>query len=470
MHKRIPVFLINRHRVDTPDDAAAYIKRLLGVPRVIDQIIDRLNRRADKGIIPPRFIFAEVAADIDSALTGSPYEAGAKDTPILADFRKKVGALALTAEDTQTLIGQAEAALSNALMPAYLKLKASVRVLSTRAMGNHGVWSLPDGEAYYALALRSRTTTDLSPDQIHNYGLAEVGRIHDEMRGVIKTMSFKGDLAAFFDFIRRGPSNFYPDTDVGRAAYLDQSRAHIEVLKGKLDTYFRTRPKAKLEVRRVEPFRENNTSIGFYRSPARFGDRPGIFYVNLRDMRLMPKSHLEGLAYHEGIPGHHMQIAIAQELPNLPEFRKNSGYTAFTEGWALYAERLAKEMGGYQAPLSDFGRLAWELLRAARLVVDTGLHHKRWSRERATAYLNETLPVSHEVNAKAIDRYITWPGQATAYKIGMREILDLKEEAKARLGDRFDIRDFHQVVLANGSVPLGVLRDVIEAWIESVGG
>ena len=470
MHKRIPTFLINRHRVDTRGDAEAYIKRLLGVPRVINQIIERLDRRADKGIVPPRFVFAEVAADIDSVLKGAPFETAAKDTPILADFREKVGRLKLPAEEADVLLGEAEAALSSALKPAYLKLKASMRALSLRSKGNDGVWSLPHGDAFYVLALRSRTTTEFTPDEIHDYGLAEVARIHQEMRSVKKSMNFKGDLQAFFEFIRHDPTNFYPNSDAGRAAYLEQARSHIDALTVRLDDYFRVRPKARLLVKRVEPFREKNTSIGFYRSPARLGDRPGMFYVNLRDMALMPKSHLEGLAYHEGIPGHHMQIAIAQELSGLPDFRGDAGYTAFVEGWALYAERLAKEMGGYQEPLSDFGRLAWELLRAARLVVDTGLHHKRWSRERATDYLDENLPVPHAVNAKAIDRYIVWPGQATAYKIGMREILALRDEAEARLGDRFDIRDFHQVVLGNGAIPLGVLRDLVEDWLVGGGG
>ena len=364
----------------------------------------------------------------------------------------------------------AETALREIVAPAYARLGQALETLQARATDDAGAWKFPEGDAFYELALRSSTTTELSAEAVHDYGLAEVARIHDEMRKVIAKLDFDGDLQDFFAFIREDPANFFPNTIEGRAAYLSETRHLIEEMRQSLDGYFIVKPKAELEVKRVEPYREANTAIAFYDAPAVYGDRPGVYYVNLQDMGLMPKSHLEALAYHEALPGHHMQIAIAQELDGLPKFRKFGGYTAYSEGWALYAEYLAKEMGFYREPLSDFGRLAWELLRAARLVVDTGLHAKRWTREEAIAYLDENLPVSHEVNVKAIERYIVWPAQATAYKIGMRRILELRAEAKERLGADFDIRGFHQAVLANGALPLEFLEDVVEQWIREVEG
>ncbi len=470
VHLRIPSFLSNRHRIDDRGDAEAYLARLRGVPKMMAQIIQRMETRADKGIIAPRFVFPQVLGDIDRVMTGAPFDNSGEDTAILADFREKVVALELPAPETAALIQQAEAALTTAVAPAYGALRRTMVALQARASDDDGAWKFPDGAAYYALALRSTTTTSLSPAEIHDFGLAEVARIHAEMRGIVETIGFDGDLAAFFDFIRHDPANFFPNTEDGRAAYLAESRAFIAEMKASLDQVFSVQPQAELVVKRVEPYREKTTNIGFYNAPAAYGDRPGMYYVNLYDMTLMPKSHMESLAYHEAVPGHHMQIAIAQELEGLPKFRKFAGYTAYTEGWALYAERLSKEMGFFREPLSDFGRLAWELLRAARLVVDTGLHFKRWTRKEAIAYMDANLPVTHEVNRKAIERYIVWPSQATAYKIGMHKILELRGRAKTRLGAAFDLRDFHRVVLGNGALPLDVLEEIVERWIAAGGG
>ena len=469
-HKRIPSFLANQHGVDDRADAEAYIARLDGVGMVMDQTIERLVFRAEKGIIPPRFVFPQVLSDIDGVLTGRPFDADGDDSAILADFRGKVTALALPEAEAAALVARAEKALARVVGPAYGRLRAAMAALQAQATDEAGAWKFPDGGDYYALALQSTTTSDLSPEAIHDFGLAEVARIHGEMREIVEALAFDGDLAAFFEFIRHDPENFYSNDEAGRAAYLADTRALIAEMKANLDRVFSLQPKADLVVKRVEPYREKTTSIGFYNRPAAYGDRPGMYYVNLYDMSLMPKSHLEALAYHEAVPGHHMQIAIAQELEGLPKFRRFSGNTAYIEGWALYAERLAKEMGFYREPLSDFGRLAWELLRAARLVVDTGLHAKRWTREEAIAYLDANLPVTHEVNRKAIERYIVWPAQATAYKVGMRRILELRARARARLGDAFDLRDFHAVVLGKGALPLDVLGEEVERWIAAGGG
>jgi uncharacterized protein (DUF885 family) len=471
LHIDIPDFLMNRHRVDDRADAEAYIARLRTMGTVMDQTIARLMLSAGKGVIPPRFVFPRVLASIDSFLTGAPFEPDATaDTLLLADFRGKVAKLNLPDADTAALVTEAKAALSGSVKPAYLRLRDAMAALQARATDDVGVWKFPDGAEYYTLALHRATTTDMTPDAIHAYGLSEIARIHGEMRKIATSLGFNGDLKALFDFARNDPSNFYANDDAGRAAYLADGRALIAAMDASLDRVFDVRPKAKLVVKRVEPYREKNAAIGFYNVPALYGGRPGMVYLNLYDMARMPKSHLEALVYHEGIPGHHMQIAIARELEGLPKFRKFSGNAAFGEGWALYAERLAKEMGFYREPMSDFGRLAWELLRAARLVVDTGLHHKRWTREQAIAYMDEILPTNHEANVDSIERYIVWPAQATAYKIGMREILALRAYAKARLGDRFDLRDFHRVVLGNGALPLDLLREEVERWVAAGGG
>lgn len=470
-HKNVPSFLVNRHAIDSLADAEDYIARLHGVAQVMDQTIARLELRAEKGIVPPRFVFPQVLSDIDGFLTGAPFDAGAEeDTALLADLRDKVAKLGLLNAEAADLVERGEEALVTAVKPAYLRLRETLVALQEQAPEETGAWSFPEGEDFYALALLSTTTTDLTPDEIHAYGLAEVARIQGEMLEIAETLGLEGGLHVLFEFMRTDPSNFYANDEAGRAAYLADSRAVMVAMEARLDEVFSLKPKAELLVKRVEPFREKTTNIAFYESPAAYGDRPGVYYVNLYDMTLMPKSHLEALAYHEGFPGHHMQIAIAQELEDLPKFRKFGGNTAYIEGWALYAERLGKEMGFYREPLSDLGRLSWELLRAARLVVDTGLHHKRWTRDEAIAYLDENLPDSHATNRQAIERYIVWPSQATAYKIGMREFLALREAAEERLGEAFALRDFHSVVLGNGALPLDLLGEVVEQWVEAGGG
>jgi len=348
-------------------------------------------------------------------------------------------------------------------------LEKALRAQSETAGTDDGVWRLPDGEAYYKYRLKSITTTDMTATQIHDLGLSEVARIHDEMRGIMKSVGFEGNLQDFFAYMRDDPDGkfHYPDTEEGRAAYLSEATALIETMKGDLDDVFIKKPKADLIVKAVEPFREKTAGKAFYSRPAPDGSRPGIYYANLYSMKDMPIYQMEALAYHEGIPGHHMQLAISQELTGIPKFRKFGGYTAYTEGWGLYSEFLPKEMGYYTDPYSDFGRLAMELWRAARLVVDTGLHDKKWTREEAIKYLVDNTPNAENDCRKAIERYIVMPGQATAYKIGMIKILELREDAKAKLGDKFDIREFHDVVLAVGPVPLGVLETRVNNWVAS---
>ena len=361
------------------------------------------------------------------------------------------------------------AALVANMGPAYERLKNEMLRQQAMASTDDGVWKLPDGDDFYAYRLRMMTTTDLSADEIHNIGLQEVARIHEAMRNIMDKVGFEGTLQEFFEFMRTSDQFYYPNTPEGKNRYLQEATQIIDTITERLGEVFNRLPKAKLEVRAVEPFREQSAGKAFYSRPAADGSRPGYYYANLYDMGRMPTYQMEALAYHEGNPGHHMQIAIAQELEGIPNFRKFGGITAYIEGWGLYSEYLPKEMGFYEDPYSDFGRLAMELWRAARLVVDTGLHSKRWTREDAINYLAENTPNPQGDLVNAIERYIVMPGQATAYMIGKIKILELREKAKSDMGDAFDIRDFHDVVLASGAVPLNILEERIDAYIATAG-
>jgi uncharacterized protein (DUF885 family) len=328
-----------------------------------------------------------------------------------------------------------------------------------------GVWRLPEGSDFYNQRLSVYTTTSMTAAEIHQLGLDEMARIQNEMRAIMAKTGFKGDLKAFFEYMRAEPRFYKPNTAEGRAAYLAEATTAIDGMRADLPKVFNTFPKAEMLVKAVEPFREKSAGKAFYSQPSMDGSRPGIYYANLYRMQDMPTYQLEALAFHEGIPGHHMQIAISQELSGVPQFRKFGDYTAYSEGWGLYSEFLPKEMGYYKDPYADFGRLAMEIWRAARLVVDTGLHDKKWTREQAVQYLLDNTPNPEGDCRKAIDRYIVYPGQATAYKIGMNKIVELRERAKTALGDKFDIRDFHDVVLKDGPVPLAILEETVDAWI-----
>ena len=384
---------------------------------------------------------------------------------MLADYKKKLQALALSDGEEKLLLDEANVALLTSVGPAYQSLISYLQNLQQQATTDDGVWRFTDGAAFYKHRLERITTTDLTAEQIHQLGLKEVARIHDEMRAIMQQVNFDGSLAEFFVFMREDPQFYYPDTDEGRAAYLAEATRVIDDMKGRLDDLFRVKPSADMIVKAVEPFREKSAGKAFYQRPSMDGSRPGVYYANLYQMQDMPTYQLEALAYHEGIPGHHMQLAIGQELEDMPKFRRFGGYTAYIEGWGLYSEVLPKDIGLYQNPYSDFGRLAMELWRACRLVVDTGIHAKEWTREQAIDYLVENTPNSVTDATKAIERYIVMPGQATAYKIGMIKMLELREKARTALGDSFDIRDFHDVVLRNGAVPLDVLEQLVDEYI-----
>lgn len=468
LHADIPTFLINVHLIETKSDAEAYISRLNGMKAMFDQLIVNLKLREEKNIIPPKFVFPYVLNDCRNITSGQPFDKSSTVNPLMEDFTKKVNSLKeMSDDDKKLLLSEATKALVDSVKPAYENLIAYWTQLEKKATTDDGIWKVPNGDAYYDHALKQTTTTKLTADEIHEIGLKEVARIHEEMRAIMKKVNFKSDnLQEFFEFMRNDKQFYYANDAAGKEAYRVKAVKIIDDMKGQLDKLFLTKPKADVVVMPVEAFREKSAGGAFYEDPAADGSRPGRYYINLYNMADQAIYQMEALAYHEGIPGHHMQIAIAQELKGVPKFRKYGGNVAYLEGWALYSELVPKEIGYYQDPYSDFGRLAMELFRAARLVVDTGIHRKKWSREKALAYFMENTPNPAGDNKKEIERYIVWPSQATGYKIGMNKILELRENAKKKLGDKFDIREFHDVVLTSGPVPMDILEEMVRAWEE----
>lgn len=464
---QIPAFLINMHSIDKKSDAEAYISRLNGIKSLFFQLEEELKIRNKKGILPPKFVFNKVIDDSKNIISGTPFDKSDKESTLLQDFKKKIANLKLSDEEKNTLTTNAKNALLNSVKPAYTSLIKLLKAQQLKATTNDGVWKFPNGEAFYNNALQRTTTTTMTANEIHQLGLNEVKRIHDEMREIMKKVKFKGTLQGFFKFMKEDKRFYYPETVKGKKAYLKEAVSLINTMKSRLDELFITKPKADIIVKAVEAFREKSAGKAFYQRGTPDGSRPGTYYANLYDMESMPIYQMEALAYHEGIPGHHMQLSIAQELKNIPMFRKLGGYTAYTEGWGLYNELLPKEIGMYSDPYSDFGRLAMELWRACRLVVDTGIHTKKWTREDGINYYSTNTPNAKNDVIKMVERHIVMASQATAYKIGMNKILGLRENAKKVLGNKFDIREFHDVVLTNGAVPLTILEELVQKWIDS---
>lgn len=450
---QLPAFLINIHRVADVGEAEAYVSRIRGLGPLLDTLTAQSADRAAKGYAPPKWVYAYVVSDIENLLK--------PDNAVIEDITAKVGKLSIAETEKARLTGAAKAAWAESAGPAYQRLLAEMKRQQAAAGTQDGVWRFPDGKAYYEALLAGYTTIDMTAAQIHDLGLSEVARIHGEMKTIMAKVGFKGTLPQFFDHLRTSPQYYY-DT---REAYLADVDTHVKAMEARLPAFFNTLPKAPLQVKAVEAFREKSAGKAFYQSPSPDGSRPGTYYVNLYDLRDMSKTELEALAYHEGVPGHHLQRAVQTELTGLPPFRRFGGFTAYTEGWGLYSEELGKDMGFYTDPYSDFGRLGMELWRATRLVVDTGLHDKRWSREQAIRYLKDNTPNPQGDIEKAIERYIVYPGQATAYLIGKLKIMELRGRAQKALGDRFDFRTFHDVVLTSGPVPLDILERRVDAWI-----
>lgn len=466
-HTVVPSFMVNIHRVDSIEDAEAYISRLDKVDELFGQVIEQLKIRQELGVFPPKWSYDQMIQASQNVISGNPFVESGEDSTIWQDFQSKLEKLEISNAEISGLKKRARDALQESVLPAYQALIAELEIQRELSPEGDGVWRLPDGDKWYDNRLAWFTTTDLTAQEVHDIGLKEVERIHGLMLEIMDKVKFEGTLQDFFKFMRNSDQFYYPNNDEGRNQYLADAKALIDEMENKIPEYFGLTPKADMIVKRVEPFREKSAGKAFYQSPSKDGSRPGSYYANLYDMKDMPTYQMEALAYHEGIPGHHMQRAIAQELDGIPEFQKYVSFTAYTEGWGLYSEELAKDMGFYVDPYSDFGRLAMELWRACRLVVDTGIHAKKWSREEAIEYLVVNTPNPEGDSVKAIERYIEMPGQATAYMIGKLKIMELRDFAKQSLGDKFDIRGFHDEVLKDGPVPLNILQSKIENWVES---
>ena len=463
LHAQLPTFMINFHKVDSLADMNDYISRIQESGRAMNQLVDRAKEQSASGILPPKFAFETVITQTKALVDG---------TPLLDDMNRKIDALmaseTINSELADDLKAQSEKAISEYFTPAYDNLLAWLETEIDNAEATPtGVSRHPNGKNFYNHRLKVFTTTDLTADDIHEIGLNEVARIQQEMLAIKDKVGFEGDLNAFFDFVNSDEQFFFPNTDEGRQAYIDESTKYLVDLTKKLPDYFGILPKAELEVRRVEAFREQDGAPQHYHPGTPDGSRSGTYYAHLSDMNAMPKTTMEGVAYHEGNPGHHMQISIAQELESVPKFRTQAGFSVYSEGWGLYSETLAKEMGGYQNPYYDFGRLVNEIWRAIRLVVDTGLHAKGWTEAEAIKYFSENSSIAEGAIKAEVQRYMVMPGQATSYKIGMLKIQELRQKSEDELGDRFDIKGFHDTILGGGALPLELLERRVNAWIKS---
>ena len=469
--QQIPSFLMNIHAVTSVEDAQAYVARLRGIGPLIDQVIEQMRLGEVAGVLAPQFSYANALRDCRNVLTGAPFiqTANGANSPLWEDFSAKVDSLNTAAAVKVRLRAEGLRALVTVVRPAFLKLVSMCSQQEMRAGTDDGVWRVPGGEGYYANRLARHTTTTMTAAEIHAFGLSEVARLHGEMQTVLGTLGFRGDLQGYFAHLKNDTGARYPQTAAGKAAYVARVEEILAAMDHRLDEVFLHRPHAGLVVKLVEAYREQSATAAFYQGPSALESRPGTYYVNTFDMNALPKYEMEALAYHEGIPGHHLQIALTQEIAALPRFRRFASYTAFDEGWGLYAERLAKEIGFYTEATAEFGRLASELWRACRMVVDTGIHmaDKHWTRAQAIDYLATNTPNTQHDIVNSVERYIVDPGQATAYSIGMNRIVGLREQAKAQLGEKFDLREFHAAVLGNGALPMSFLAETVEDWLKT---
>ena len=471
-HSSLPSFMISFHRVETVADLEAYVARLRDFDRVLGELMERTRLQVEAGIRQPRFGYEFALAEIDRVTSGVPFNTDddSPNSPVWVDFQGKVEALVdnklLDDDRAQAFLAEAREVLAGEVLTAYEEVRFWLEQdMDNAAPESQGVWALPDGENYYNQRLALMTTLDLTADEIHNIGLSEVARLQAEMEAVKNEAGFDGTLQEFFVFVREDEQFYYPNTDEGRQDYLDINNAYLDAINARLPEFFGRLPKAPLVVRRVESFREQPGAAQHYRQGAPDGSRPGVFYSHMSDMSTLAKWQIEDIAYHEGNPGHHMQISIQQELTDVPRFRTQYRTTAYTEGWGLYAEWLAKEMGGFQDPYSEFGRLSGEIWRAIRLVVDTGIHSRRWTEDQAVQYFLDNSAIPEGAVRSEVQRYFANPGQATAYKIGMMNFQQARANAEAALGEAFDVRAFHDVVLGAGAVPMPMMHARVERWI-----
>lgn len=474
----LPSFMVSAHKLEDKSDVDAYIARLSKFPVKFAQLTEGLKISESKNIIPPRFIISMVLDEMkgftglnqaDSSVSYDPLSATEKNI-LYTHFTEKIDQLATIPDQKKSAYKKKVAAtIEDSVFPAYKDLINYFEQLYAKATNDAGVWKFPDGDAYYRYRLKASTTTDLGPEEIHQLGLSEVARIKQDMIDILRSQGLADStktLGEIIQTLNQDEHFLYPGTDEGREMIKTDFQNLLSYIKENLDEAFEIQPKASLEVERVPPFKEEGSPIAYYDGPNMDGSRGGTFYINLRKPEAIAKYGMKTLAYHEGIPGHHFQVAIQRELKGLPTFRTVIPFTAYAEGWALYAEQLAWELGFYKNdPFGNLGRLQAEIWRAVRLVVDSGIHFKKWTREEAIDYMLENTGMDRADVITEIERYIVMPGQACSYKVGMMKILELREKAKQRLGNKFSLPSFHNAVLKNGAVPLEILEAIIDDYI-----
>ncbi len=459
----LPQFLTDTHVIKNEKSVRRYLSRLAEFGRVLRETHERVIDDRANGVIPPDFVIEKALVGMNKFIEG-----GAEQNPLVTTLKPKLESLEDVDDQTaHQLVGQATELVSAEVIPGYRAMITLFESMLPEATHDAGIWRLPNGEAIYAANLRSNTTTQYSPEDIHATGLAEVDRIEGEMLDILDGEGITG--ASFAERVRsvmEDPAHQFPNTDEGRAemiAYLEDFDQKVMAIAA---DYFITIPPQPLEIVRVPEYSQDSSPGGYYNGPALDGSRPGRFYINQKDTADNPRWTLPTLMIHEGSPGHHFQISTSQLIEGVPLLRRLSPFNAFSEGWALYSERIAKtDMGLYDDdPLGDLGRLQAEMFRAVRLVVDTGMHAKKWSREDAIEYMISKTGMTTEEVTREIERYVVWPGQATAYKTGQLALLDMRQDAEEALGERFDLREFHEAVLMNGAMPLDILKDNLAEW------
>jgi len=462
----MPQFLTDTHVIKNEKSVRRYLSRLAEFGRVLRETHERVADDRANGVIPPDFVIEKALVGMNKFIEG-----GAAENPLVTTLGPKLEALDGLDETTaDQLVDEAVQLVATEVIPGYQAMINLFESMLPEATHDAGIWRLPDGDAIYSAKLQSNTTTQYSPDEIHATGLAEVDRIEGEMLDILDSQGIAGgSFAERVRIVMEDPAHQFPNTDEGRAdmiAYLEDFDRRVMAIAA---DYFITIPPQPLEIVRVPEYSQDSSPGGYYNGPALDGSRPGRFYINQKQTADNPRWTLPTLMIHEGSPGHHFQISTSQLIEGVPLLRRLSPFSAFSEGWALYSERIAKtDMGLYDNdPLGDLGRLQAEMFRAVRLVVDTGMHAKRWSREQAIEYMITKTGMTTEEVTREIERYVVWPGQATAYKTGQLALLAMREEAELKLGERFDLREFHEAVLMNGAMPLDILKDNLSSWAAS---
>lgn len=481
VQSNLPTMMESSHKLKDKSDVEAYITRLSKFDTKFEQVLEGLKIREGKGIIPPKFVIDRVLSEMMGFIGQKKKEVinieVTNEDPVttnilFTNFDTKINEIEELSEDEKAdYKTKVENEIRTTVFGAYGSLINYFQNLKLKATTDDGVWKLPDGDNFYQYQLIQNTTTNYTPEQIHQIGLSEVDRIKKEMWDILIGQNYADTSKAIGEVIQavnKEERFLFQNNDAGRKEVIERYNEILDEISNGLDDAFDIRPKAELEVKRVPEFKEEGSAGAYYQQPAMDGSRGGVFYANLRDVSETIKFGMNTLAYHEGIPGHHFQIAIQSELESVPIFRTFGLFTAYVEGWALYSERLAWELGFYENdPFGNLGRLQAEMFRAVRLVVDTGIHYKKWTREEAIDYMVENTGMTTSEVVTEIERYIVMPGQACAYKIGMMKILELREKAKSELGNQFNLKQFHNVVLKNGAVPLDVLEELVDEYIQN---